>query len=59
MTNQQLAYMVRDNAIHQWRTVTEIAKDEGRALSEIEEICSRHLTTYDMDDIRTFDRRAA
>jgi hypothetical protein len=59
MTEQQLAYMVRDNAIHGWRTAYEIADDEGMTVEEVIAACEKHLYTGDMDEIRAFTRCAA
>ena len=46
-----MAFETRDNAIHEWRDLDEIAADEGVPVVELELACEAVLTTADLVDI--------
>ena len=50
-----LALEVRDNAIHEWRTLNEIAEDESMSPEAVYDECERYLTDQDLRDILTFN----
>jgi hypothetical protein len=53
--NNNTAFEVRDNAVHEWRTLTEIAADEGVTREELETLCLKLLSFTDMEDVYIFD----
>ena len=53
--SRALALEVRDNAIHEWRTLKEIAEDENLLEASILEECERYLTEQDLSDIHAFN----
>jgi len=56
MNRSNLAFMVRDNAVHGWRTIEEIANDEAMDCLEVWAACEAILCGADMDDVRSYSR---
>lgn len=51
---RELAYMVRDNAVHGWRTIEEIAKDEGLTVDELQRACLAVLDSWELEEVYDF-----
>ena len=55
MMSRAIAQMIRDNAVHEWRTLTEISEDEGISKLALMSECERYLEPIDLRDIEAFD----
>jgi len=53
--SRALALEVRDNAVHEWRTLSEIAQDEDILEEALLQECERYLEGQDLKDILAFN----
>lgn len=56
MKNNELAIMVWENALHQWRTPTEIAADESMDEPALLTLCEESLTVDELEEVQKWAR---